>query len=124
MIPDWIKKFGPAVTRLAVGHFASYPPSFLWVIALMPPIILSFSPAELAVLSEQAAGKKITYRSLEFAGIVFTLVHALSVPWALAKDEATAKKRQKAFFISVIALLFLGIVVGVVGWGYFIFFLK
>ena len=53
MLPDWVKRLGPVATRLAIGHFASYPPAFVWVVALMPAVIFSFSPAELAVLSEQ-----------------------------------------------------------------------
>jgi len=124
VLPDWVKRLGPVATRLAIGHFASYPPAFVWVVALMPAVIFSFSPAELAVLSEQQAARKITYRALELGGIVFALGHLLSVPWAVAKLEETVRKRQKVFFGSLVALLFLGFLVAAVGWGYIIFFLK
>ena len=124
MIPEWVKRLGPVAVRLVIGHFSGYPPALVWTVAVMAPVIFTFTPAELAVMSEQAAAKMITYRSLELGGIVFVLVHLFSLPWALAKSEESAKKRQRGFFISVIALLFLGFLVAAVGWGYIIFFLK
>lgn len=123
-LPAWVKRLGPVAIRLAIGHFASYPPALVWTVAVMAPVIFSFTPAELAILSEQDAARKITYRSLELGGIVFLLVHLFSIPWAVAKTDPSAKKRQKGFFVSVIALLFLGFVVAAVGWGYIVFFMK
>lgn len=124
MLPDWVKRLGPLATRLVIGHFASYPPAFVWIVALMPAVILSFSPAELGVMPEKVAAQTITYRALAWGGVVFVVGHFLSIPWAIAKTDETVKKRQRTFFASVVGLLFLGVLVGAVGWAYIIFFLK
>jgi len=99
------------LSRVLVGHAASYPVAFAWAVAALPLVVATLGAQGLEG-GERAVTLAITWRALAAFGVAYVVAHLVALPWWVRPTRAT----RRLFAGAVVSLTLAAVVIAAVAW--------